>query len=145
MKKPKLSDTQRFLRWLLEPKLAGGSALKRKPSSGKPKLTVAQILLRKHLQELTHGHRSYALILTEYKFAPNRRFRFDLYIPMLRCGIEVDGGRWKRGHRSSRDTDMHNEKYNLAQLLGYKILTFTNEQVLTGKAKDLLREYLPKL
>lgn len=140
MTKPKISDTQRFLRWLLEPKLAGGSVLKRKPS--KPKLTEAQILLGKHIDEIVDGCYD---VWYEHKFSPKRKFRFDLYIPMIRCGIEVDGGRWKRGHRSSRDTDMHNEKYNLAQVLGYKILTFTNEQVLTGKAKELLAEWLPKL
>lgn len=105
----------------------------------KPKLTEAQILLYKHINEL-------GIIATaEYPFAPKRKFRFDLYLIGWRIGIEVDGGRWKRGHRSSRDTDMHNEKYNLAQVLGYKILTFTNEQVMSGKAKELLAEWLPKL
>jgi len=86
-------------------------------------------------------------IETEYQFARPRKFRFDVYLVRdkfgcdVRVGLEADGGRYARGHRSARDTDSNNEKFRLAQLLGYRILPFTNEEVLRGEAKELIREW----
>jgi very-short-patch-repair endonuclease len=100
------------------------------------KLSEAQILLGKHMQEL--GYKC----VYEYTFETSRRWRIDVYCDDLRLGIECNGGRWFRGHRSSRDTDKDNEKMNTAQMMGIRILQFTNEFVLDGRAKEFVREWL---
>lgn len=102
----------------------------------KPKLTTAQILLRDHLLELG------ITTLVEFQFCEGRKFRFDLYSPELRMGFEASGGRWKKGHRSSRDIEQAYEKMNLAQLLGFRVLEFSNEQIMDGRARAFLLAYL---
>jgi|SRR5215472_12357123 len=102
----------------------------------KRKVTQAQILLALHIGELAYSS------VYEYKFLPDRDFRFDVYCEELRMGFECSGGRWKKGHRSARDIESAYEKMNLAQLAGYRVIEFTNEQVLTGRAKAFLAEHL---
>lgn len=99
-------------------------------------MTDAQRLLQMHLKEIGVD------TVPEFRFAAPRKFSFDLYSERWTMGFEADGGRWKRGHRSSRDTNMHNEKYNLAQMLGYRVMTFTNEEIENGNAKEFLKEWL---
>ncbi len=57
----------------------------------------------------------------EYKFATNRRFRFDYFVDFFSYGvaIELEGGVWTRG-RHTRPSGFLNdmEKYNLASSLG---------------------------
>ena len=108
-------------------------------TSKKPKAykqTVAQMLLCTHLRE---AGIEYAI---EYTFTEHRRFRFDMYLPKFRVGIECNGGRWTRGHRSSRDTLIDNQKMRLAQLLGFKILPFANEEIEDGRAIEEIVEWL---
>ena len=102
----------------------------------KPKLTAQQVLLGMHLKELGLA------IEYEYRFLPDRKFRFDVYVPELRLGIECNGGRYKFGHRSYRDTDKDNEKRNLAEMHGFRMLEFTNERIEDGYAKSFLKDFL---
>lgn len=101
------------------------------------KQTPAQTLLLIHLGEL--GLQAEP----EYQFSPERRWRLDTYVPEARIGIECNGGRYKFGHRSSRDTDKDNEKMNTAQMMGIRVLQFTNEQILSGEAKEFVKKWLP--
>ena len=100
------------------------------------KLTPAQQLLLIHLKEL--GLQAEP----EFQFSPERKWRIDVYIPEARLGIECNGGRYKRGHRSSRDTDKDNEKMNTISMMGIRCLQFTNEQILTGAAKEFVQKWL---
>lgn len=86
----------------------------------------------------------------EYQFAPPRKFRFDIYLPKYKVGIEYEGiydasfdpqeynSLRKAGvpshmlptAKKSRHTNIkgyNNDciKYNLAQLTGYKVLRYT--------------------
>lgn len=99
------------------------------------KLTQAQELLKTHLKEL--GWDS----VLEYTFC-ERRWRFDVYIPDLRVGIELDGGMWSGGHARGSALEDEYEKSNSAQLKGFRILRFTNRQVLSGQALQFLKENL---
>ena len=111
----------------------------------KPKLTTAQILMGEHLRELAGetGH----LISVDYEFAflATRRFRFDLFVhfpKMANCGIEIDGGMWSGGHRHKKAIELDYEKSNLAQVNGFRILRFTNEQVNSGYAKEWVKQWV---
>jgi very-short-patch-repair endonuclease len=103
------------------------------------KLSQAQKLLGIHLQELG------LQVLYEFQVIKERQWRFDLYLPQERIGIEVNGGHFKsRGHRSYRDLDSEYEKLNTATMSGIRVLQFSNEFVLSGQAKEFLKENLEK-
>lgn len=60
----------------------------------------------------------------EYRFDPERRFRFDFAWPAQRVAVECDGGIWMRwGGRHGRDADR--EKLNLAAANGWRVLRFS--------------------
>lgn len=99
------------------------------------KLTAQQVLLGIHLRELGLA------IEYEYRFLPDRKFRFDVYVPELRLGIEVDGGMWRGGHRRSDAIEVDNEKVNLALKHGFACLRFTNRQVDSGYAKQFVKDF----
>lgn len=102
----------------------------------KRKLTPAQRLLGIHLKEL--GLKPYF----EYLVTPDRKWRFDLACPEERLAFEVNGGRWTGGHYRGKAQDNEYDKLNSAQLDGWRVLQFTNEFVLKGRAKAWLEEYL---
>lgn len=57
----------------------------------------------------------------EYRFHPERKWRFDFAFPVQRVYVEVDGGIWIRGGHN-RGAQMKNdwEKRNAATLLGWR-------------------------
>lgn len=74
----------------------------------------------------------------EYKFYPTRRWRFDYAFVENKIAIEQEGGVWTGG-RHTRGTgfikDM--EKYNCATILGWKVLRYTPDQMLTNAIEDI--------
>ena len=62
----------------------------------------------------------------EYKFSQDRKFRFDYAIPLLMLGIEYEGTMSaKSRHTTVTGYSKDCEKYNLAQLEGWKVLRYT--------------------
>ncbi len=62
----------------------------------------------------------------EYKFHPERRWRFDFAIPSLMIGIEYNGMQSaKSRHTTLMGYTGDREKINAAQSLGWKVLEFT--------------------
>jgi very-short-patch-repair endonuclease len=62
--------------------------------------------------------------VTEYVFAPPRRWRFDVAWPSHAVAVELDGGTWKPGGgRHGQDGDRH--KHNAAALAGWCVLRFS--------------------
>ena len=55
----------------------------------------------------------------EYRFHPERKWRFDRYHPGSKVAIELEGGVWQQG-RHNRPQGFINdcEKYNAAALMG---------------------------
>lgn len=110
----------------------------------KPKLTEAQILIGTHFKELGIGFEY------EKQFLHNRLFRFDLFFEHRKdyrsewvpYGVELDGGMWSGGHRHKKAIELDYEKSNLAQVNGFRILRFTNEQVESGYAKSFIKEWV---
>ena len=100
------------------------------------KLTPAQILLQMHLKELGIP------TVHEYCFHPMHKWRFDLACPFERLAFEISGGNWTGGHRRGKAQEDEYDKLNAAQLLGWRVMQFTNRQVLSGEAKAFIREHL---
>ncbi len=65
---------------------------------------------------------------SEFRFDPNRRYRFDYCWPDKRVAVEIDGGVWKSGGgRHGRDADR--EKLNLAAAQGWYVLRFSKDML----------------
>ena len=65
----------------------------------------------------------------EYKFHPERRWRFDFAIPKYKIAIEIDGGIWTYGrHNRSQGYIADMEKLNEAAALGWVVLKFTPQE-----------------
>jgi hypothetical protein len=83
--------------------------------------------------------------VTEYRFHPIRRWRFDLawIEPDRRIALEVNGGLWTRG-RHSRGTgqEADYEKHATATLLGWRVFWASTRQVNNGVAWGWIREAL---
>ncbi len=96
-------------------------------------MTQAQLLLKKHLAEL--GIETVA----EWRFHDGRKWRADLACPRLALLFEVDG-HYQGKHGAGWGND--NEKSNTAQMLGYRILRFTNREVLKGEAREFVKRWI---
>jgi len=75
---------------------------------------------------------------TEYRFAPPRRFRFDFALPKQKIAIEVEGGSFMKfgRHGWGKGFQSDCEKYNLAVILGWKVLRYVPDN-LTDVLEDL--------
>lgn len=79
----------------------------------------------------------------ELVFAPPRRWRADFAFPRHKLLVECDGGTWVQGrHTRPQGFARDAEKMNAAQLLGYRVLRFTGEQVRSGEALALIEQAL---
>lgn len=62
----------------------------------------------------------------EYRFHPVRRYRFDLAWPDKMIAVELEGGVWSGGrHTSGVGFTQDCCKYNLATLMGWRVLRYT--------------------
>jgi len=75
----------------------------------------------------------------EYRFHPVRRWRFDHANPEYKVAIEYEGGIWTNG-RHTRGTGYKNDcdKYNAAQLLGWRVLRYTTSHTLEQVLADIV-------
>ena len=99
----------------------------KKPKPGYP---LFRILIKKTL-----GKKA----AEEYRFHPVRRWRFDFAVPELMIAIEIEGGifgKARLGHSTGSGIKKDMEKYNMATLMGWKVLRYMPEQ--TGECmRDL--------
>src|SRR5262245_50434913 len=75
----------------------------------------------------------------EWRFSPPRRWRFDFAFVAEKIAVEIEGGIYVRG-RHVRGYGFENDmvKYNVAALLGWRILRFTPRMVESGWALDVI-------
>lgn len=79
----------------------------------------------------------------ELRFAPPRRWRFDLGFPDQKVALEIDGGVWTQGrHTRGAGFIRDQEKLNEAALLGWRVLRCTPDDVWNGAALKLLERAL---
>ena len=68
-------------------------------------------------------------LIPEHKFHPTRKWRFDWVLFDYKIAIEIEGGIWNNGaHVRGKHYLSDMEKYNQAQILGWKVLRYTPEQ-----------------
>ena len=75
----------------------------------------------------------------ELRFAPPRRWRFDLCWPAFRLACEVEGGVYSGGrHTRGSGFEADCEKYNTATLDGWRVIRVTGKMIDDGRALALL-------
>lgn len=76
----------------------------------------------------------------EYAFHPSRKWRFDFAWPDMKVAVEAEGGIYTLGrHVRPGGYEADCEKYNEAQLLGWRVLRVTDKHVKSGAAIEWLR------
>lgn len=107
------------------------------------KLTSAQLWLVGYLRDY-HRRQGWPTewIVTEHRFHEGRKWRFDVAIPQTRLAFECDGGKWRGGHRRGKALEADYERQNTAIMEGWRLLRFTNEQILGGEAHQFLDKWL---
>lgn len=73
--------------------------------------------------------------VTEHRFLPPRRWRFDVAWPAHKVAVEVDGGTWIGGrHVTGAGFERDAEKLNTAAVEGWLVLRVTPAMVDDGRA-----------
>ena len=79
----------------------------------------------------------------EFRFCPDRRWRFDFCFPANKLGIEIEGGTWTVGrHNRGSGYEKDMVKYNTAAKMGYRVLRYSTQMVLNGDAINDVLELL---
>ena len=76
----------------------------------------------------------------EYKFHPERRWRFDYAIPEHKIALEVEGGVWTQGRHTRPQGFLGDvEKYNTATLMGWRVFRTTPTELYRTATVNLLK------
>lgn len=95
------------------------------------------------MKKLSHGEETFVLHcrvyllhpLREFRFHPERKWRFDFAFPNKKIAVEIEGGIWSAGRHNRGSGFMADaEKYNAAVILGWRVLRYTTEMVESGQA-----------
>ena len=79
--------------------------------------------------------------VTEHRFHPSRKWRFDYAWPDAKVALEVEGGVWTGGrHTSSAGFLKDMEKYNAAARLGWRVLRCTPKTLITMDTAEAVKE-----
>lgn len=79
----------------------------------------------------------------EYRFHPNRRWRFDFAWPDRKVAVEIEGGQWVQGrHQRPRGFEADCDKYNEAAMMGWRVLRFTGRHVRRLVALETVKDAL---
>lgn len=66
----------------------------------------------------------------EFVFASPRKWRFDFAWEALKLAVEIEGGTWSQGrHTRGTGYEADIEKYNVAALMGWKVLRYSTAMV----------------
>lgn len=78
--------------------------------------------------------------LKEYKFHPERRWRFDYAVPAYKIALEVEGGVWTQGRHTRPQGFLGDiEKYNAATLMGWRVFRTTPTDLYRTATINLLK------
>ncbi len=79
--------------------------------------------------------------VSEFKFHPLRKWRFDWCWPDWKVALEVDGGIWHGGrHTRGAGWIKDTEKLNAAAAAGFRMLRATPQQMASGQIFGILQE-----
>jgi hypothetical protein len=108
----------------------------------KKRINPAHLLFEKHLQELGIAWND------EWRFHPTRKWRFDYVLytgknELSGIAVEIEGSIWSRGrHTRGKGFQADIDKYNCATMRGWRVLRFSTDDVLRGRAKAFLAAHL---
>jgi len=81
--------------------------------------------------------------VSEFRFHPPRRWRFDFAFLDQKIAVECEGGTWTGGkHTRGKGFALDCEKYNQASLDGWTLLRFTGDQIRSGQALAQIEQAL---
>lgn len=81
--------------------------------------------------------------LTEVRFHPERKWRWDFAWPEKKLAVECNGGIWVKGaHGRGTGITRDYEKWSAAAALGWRIIHVTPSQLNSPKTFDLIKEAL---
>lgn len=96
--------------------------------------------------ELEFQIRAYQLqaAVREFRFHPERRWRFDFCWPLKKVALEVEGGIWIQGRhsRGGKAFIADCDKYNSATLAGWRVFRVTREHIKSGEAVEIVKRAL---
>lgn len=79
----------------------------------------------------------------EYQAIPGRKFRFDFAFLSERLLVEINGGTYNGGaHGRGVGINRDYEKNNLAQIGGWRVLSFDTKMVKSGEALNVTEQIL---
>lgn len=79
--------------------------------------------------------------IKEFKFHPERRWRFDYAIPQYKIALEVEGGVWTQGRHTRPQGFLGDiEKYNTATLMGWRVFRTTTNDLYRTATVNLLKK-----
>lgn len=80
--------------------------------------------------------------VSEYRFHPPRRWRFDFCFVKSRLVLEVEGGVWSSGRHTRGSGFVKDiEKYNQAAVDGFYLLRVTPQQMESGEAAFIVKDF----
>jgi len=81
-----------------------------------------------------------AVPATEYRFHPQRKWRFDIAWPSLRLAVEIEGGIHGGRGRHIRPVGfkLDAEKYNEAAIMGWRVIRVTHGWINGGQALSII-------
>lgn len=78
-------------------------------------------------------------LVREHVFHPTRQWRFDFAHLESKTAFEVEGGTWSGGaHTRGKHFQSDCEKYNAAQLLGWRVFRFSTSMVEPERLKVII-------
>jgi very-short-patch-repair endonuclease len=81
--------------------------------------------------------------ILEFKFHPERKWRFDFAWPAQRVALEVEGGIWTQGrHTRGSGFAKDIEKYNAAAVAGWRVVRCTPGTLISSATVDMVRALL---
>lgn len=79
-------------------------------------------------------------VVKEFRFHPQRRWRFDYALPEYKIALEVEGGVWTGGRHTSPKGFLGDiEKYNTATLMGWRVFRTTPDDLYKKTTLDLIK------
>lgn len=83
--------------------------------------------------------------ILEHRFHPSRKWKFDYAWPTFWIALEMEGGAYSgHGHRSVGKFLKDIEKYNMAAVMGWRVIRCTTDQMADGTAFEMVRRALYK-
>ncbi len=78
-----------------------------------------------------------------HRFQPTRRWRFDFAWPDRKVAVECEGGGFVGGrHNTGAGMEADMEKYSTAEAMGWHVLRFSQRQIHSGLALELVERAL---